>query len=429
MLNIIFPYLVCILIAISISISLFKTEEDIKKSLSLFFISLLVYSLYTLVRYGIYVESDIEFRTSDEYEFYTVADALGKLPSISDIFEECFISDVHMENNAAYFWRAALAYYANHFMNGNSHLLQYLCTSLIASLSSIFLYNILKNFVSGKQSFKFALVYICCSLLLINAGKITRDSQIDLLYMIGFSIFFSAFSLKKLILLIALVIITTQFRMEHGLFMLFMPLLYIYEQTKGNKIVRYIFIIIGIVLMSFLSVVIIPQIVAIQNTLEGYVEYTQEAAEQSGGLGKYILRLPMGLKQFFTVLYSQMSPFPSWNLVVAARDIPQLIIGLVQMIAPTFWFMVWFSVAKAMCMRNYRKTLPLILVYSGLIFLIFLFANTSNMNPRRLICMYPVFYVFFVIAKERYPLYMKKSIRQGLGAYLILCFIYLMIKL
>ncbi|MCS2327014.1 hypothetical protein NXV84_07680 [Bacteroides fragilis] len=61
-----------------------------------------------------------------------------------------------------------------------------------------------------------------------------------------------------------------------------------------------------------LSIIIIPEIMAIQKTLNSYQEFTQDAAEE-GGLGKYIYRLPMGLKELVAVLYSQMSPFPSWG--------------------------------------------------------------------------------------------------------------------
>ena len=210
--------------------------------------------------------------------------------------------------------------------------------------------------------------------------------------------------------------------------MLFMPLLYVYEQTKKNKIVHYSLIGISIVIIMGLSIIIIPEIMAIQKTLNSYQEFTQDAAEE-GGLGKYIYRLPMGLKELVAVLYSQMSPFPSWGGIANAKNFPQLIIGLVQIIAPAFWFIVWFCVIQILRCKDYRNLLPNILILSGFAFLTFLIANSSNINPRRLICMYPVFYIFYVIAKENYPFYMAKNMKRGVGIYFILCIVYLFMKL
>ena len=136
----------------------------------------------------------------------------------------------------------------------------------------------------------------------------------------------------------------------------------------------------------------------------------------------------MGIRQIASMLFSQFSPFPSWNLAINARNIPQFVIGLIQMTAPAFWFMVWFCVIQIISFKDYRKLLPNILIFSGLAFIVFLLANSSNMNPRRLICMYPVLYLFFVIAKEKYPFYIKKNMKRGFMAYLVLCLVYLIIK-
>lgn len=397
------------------------------KAYTIIFVSLISYSIYALIVYWSYSKDMSFFQYSDQELFYQESQYLGNYKNLGQIFNDCFIHPIYLENNAAYFVFGWIAYIANTYLDGNGVFLQMLHVSFWASLIPIFVFKILITLVQEKIAYKLTLYYILCSFVLYYSPWILRDIHIALLYAIGLSILFSSFKVYKLIILSVLVFITTFFRLEHGLFMLFMPLLYVYEQTKYNKIIHYAFIVIALGICIALSTVIVPKIIAIQATLEHYIDFTQNAAEE-GGLGKYILYLPVGIKQIVTILYSQISPFPSWNLAINARNIPQLIIGLVQMIAPLFWFLVWFCVIKSLYLKTYRKNLPSIIIYAGLFFIVFLLANTSNMNPRRLICMYPILYFFFAIAKEKYPLYLKKNMKYGFAVYCALCVTYLIIK-
>lgn len=430
-LEIIGIYLFFLFSCYCISYIIFDTTIERVKTLKIFRLSSFLYFSFALFSFWSYIENNNSFfQYSDQDNFYEMSQYLGSLPNIKSIFDACFINQPYLaltENQGAYFYLGIISYFANIYLGGNSVIFQILNVSFLAALIPVFVFRILAYFVSLKSAFRYVIIFIFCSHVFYYSPWILRDIHIALLYAIGLSILFSPFKVYRLIVLSLLVFITTFFRLEHGLFMLFMPLLYVYEQTKYNKFIHYTFVIIGLGVCVFLGTIILPEVISIQSTLSGYVDYTQEAAEE-GGLGKYIYRLPIGIKQIVTVLYSQMSPFPSWNLAVNAKNFPQFIIGIVQMVAPLFWFIVWFCIVKVMSTKRYKNILPSIAIYAGLILVVFLLLNSSNMNPRRLICMYPVLYLFFVIAKEKYPLFIKKNMKYSFAVYCALCVTYLIIK-
>lgn len=425
-------YIFFFLSCFCISYVIFDTTPQKKIALKIFSFSSFLYFFFSLLVYwGYVINNNSFFQYPDQESFYEMSQYLGGLPNVKSIYNNCFADQIYLaltENQGAYFYFGLISYFANHYLGGNSVLFQILNVSFLAALIPVFIFRILISFVSLRRAFLSSIIFVFCSYIFYYSPWILRDIHIALLYSIGLSILYTSFKVYRLLLLCVLSFITFYFRAEHGLFMLFMPLLYVYEQTKKNKIVHYSLIGISIVIIMGLSIIIIPEIMAIQKTLNSYQEFTQDAAEE-GGLGKYIYRLPMGLKEIVAVLYSQISPFPSWGGITNAKNFPQLIIGLVQIIAPAFWFIVWFCVVQILRYKDYRDLLPNILIFSGLAFLAFLIANSSNINPRRLICMYPVFYIFYVIAKENYPFYMAKNMKRGGGIYFILCIVYLFMKL
>lgn len=428
--NIVASYIVYILIGVIISLSIFRNDEDRIKAMQLFFISLGIFSVYVAIIYWGYLTRGSWFISPDEQHFFGIANSLGEMSSISSMYKVCFKYRIHIENEGAHFYRGFLAYIANNYLCGNSPLIQYMNSAFIASLCPIFLYKIIKQYIPTKESFKYVLVYVVCSFLILSSGKITRDVQINFLYVWGLSILFGSFSIRKLLLLLGIVLITMQFRLEHGLFMAFMPVLYIYEKSKEKKNFKYVrkLLIVLIVLVGVaVASVVIVYIQAILSTMEGYVELTRNSADQ-GGLGKYLLRLPLGIKQVAIVFYSQISPFPSWNSLLESKNIFESIAGFIEMISPFFWFIVCFGTAKYIWVKEYRNNIPTMLMYVGILFISFLFANTANMNPRRLVCMYPVLYLIFCYGYHNYPKFFRNNVIISIFAYIGLCVLYLFIK-
>lgn len=427
--SILFSFFFFLVIIFLLCLILFRDSEQIR-ACKIAYLSLFSYAVFTCIAYFGFVKEGMFFVYPDQGTFFSESQYLGDFNSLYQIFDACFIHPVYVENSGAYFTFGSIAYIANSYFDGNSIFLQMIHVAFLASLITVFVFRILLFFVAETSAYRGTICYAFCSYIFYFSPWLLRDIHIALLYAIGLSILFSEFKVYRLIILCVLLFLTLFFRLENGLFMVFMPLLYLYEQTKRNKILHYSFIILLLVVGVIISSVIFSQLLFLQGSFERYVEYTQNSAEESSGLGKYIFRLPSGIKQLVSVLYSQITPFPSWTMALQATNLFQFLTGCIQMIAPAFWFLVWFCVVKAMyALEEYRKGLPPILLYSGLAFLLFLFANSSNIMPRRLFCMYPVLYLFFVIAREKYPLYVRETIRQGGLVYLMLCLVYLVIKL
>lgn len=417
-----------IYLIIGICISFFLSKNDIDKfnCSKVFIFSFIIYSLYALNVYLAYVARGSIFISPDEYHFYSISESLGRYSDIFSIFRDCFIDRIHIENEGAHFYRGALAYFANNFLIENSVLLQYMNSAFIASLSQIFIYKILRTYISSIYSYKYIIIYVLFSFVILSGGKLTRDVYINFLFSIGLYLTLTEFNIKRLIYLLIVVLITIQFRLEHGLFMIFMPIVYIYEQARHNvkyKYLRYLFIILALIVLFLLSALLIKYIDAIRSTMEGYVEYTRNSAEH-GGLGKYILRLPVGLKQVFTVIYSQISPFPAWYGISDSSDIYELLSEILEMFSPVFWFIVSYSVFFAI-LKNW-KSLERIDKLLLIVYIVFLFFNSANMNPRRLVCMYPIPYLFYV--KYYCNCLRKTHIKKALIVYVVLCLIYIILK-
>lgn len=309
-------YIFFFLSCFCISYVIFDTTPQKKIALKIFSFSSFLYFFFSLLVYwGYVINNNSFFQYPDQESFYEMSQYLGGLPNVESIYNDCFTDQIYLaltENQGAYFYFGLISYFANHYLGGNSVLFQILNVSFLAALIPVFIFRILISFVSVRRAFLSSIIFVFCSYIFYYSPWILRDIHIALLYSIGLSILYTPFKVYRLLLLCILSFVTFYFRAEHGLFMLFMPLLYVYEQTKKNKIVHYSLIGISIVIIMGLSIIIIPEIMAIQKTLNSYQEFTQDAAEE-GGLGKYIYRLPMGLKELVAVLYSQMSPFPSWG--------------------------------------------------------------------------------------------------------------------
>jgi len=423
-------YITYILIGVILAFSIFKKDMDKIKSMQVFFITYSIYSVYIAIIYLGYITRGGWFISPDEHLFYTASEALGNMSNIRSIYETCFVQRVHIENEGAYFTRGVVAYVANNYLYGNSPLIQYLNSAFIGSLCSVFMYKILLQFIDAKKSFKYTLIYVAFSYLMLSAGKLTRDVYINFFYIWALSILFSDFSVRKLILLFVLVLVTMQFRLEHGLFMAFIPMLFIYEKAKERanfKLIRKLLIVVMIIIAIAIAGVVLVYLKNIMSTMEGYVEFTSKNSEQ-GGLGKYILRLPAGIKQIAIIIHSQMEPFPSWKQLLESNNIFEMIGGGVVMVSPFFWFVVCFCTLRYSMIKGFYKDFPIILRYSGLVLILFLLVNTSNMNPRRLVCMYPILFTVYSIGSTKYPTLFRNNMIRAVFIYLCLCGVYLLIK-
>lgn len=407
-----------------------KSEREQQDLSIIFNIAFLIYLIYSFIAYLAFVEAGGFFRGSDQMMFYEIGDELGRSHSIKEIFRACFIDRVHIEQEGAYFLFGTLAYIANNYFDGNSVLFQIINVSFFAILINVFVYKTLLFYVDKNKAFRFAIFYLVFAHILSQSPWILRDNHITLLYAIAIYIVHLSFSLHRLVFLVLLQVITIEFRFEHGLAFSFFTLIYTYvgaSHSKNKNLYYGMITVISLSLIAFSLRSILSSIATVTTTLDRYTLHTEESAEDSGGLGATLLRLPFGLRQIASVGFSQFLPFPPWLQLSQAKSFLQGLLAAVAGFAPIFWGYVSFTVV--LFIRSHYKKLPRIalwlLIFSGL----FLIANSANMTLRRIIPVYPIIYISFVFIQSRIS--KKKTqinILRYTAIYCLLLTVYIIIK-
>ena len=367
----------------------------------------------------------------DQEHFFSISNQLGEKSSISKIFIECFVKRVHIEQEAAYFLFGVIAFVGNNFFDGNSFLLQSIYVSFLAILTNLFVYKILTYYIPVKAALKYTCLYAFFSFIFYYSPWILRDIHIAFLYSIGVYLIHTKFSLKTLLLFIPLIVITWEFRMAHGLFYLFMPLFYLYFRGRNHLIIKKIWkptILLGAVLFLFIIIYLIPNINSALANLSNYQSHTTETLND--GIGAKLYSLPIALKETAVIIYSQLQPLPPWVILENSRNIYQVVVGLIMLSTAIFWsFLFLFLILILFMKRSLFKKIPKELYVLVGISLIFFFLNTSNMNVRRIIAMYPITFALYAHVNHSLLLRNKMAVKIFTAIlYIFLILMYLIIK-
>ena len=107
-----------------------------------------------------------------------------------------------------------------------------------------------------------------------------------------------------------------------------------------------------------------------------------------------------------------------------------LVMGLLTFIFAVFWSKVFLVTFFSFFNKSIRKKTPKIIYILLGIFFLFLLANVSNINVRRLIAVYPIFFLIYVYIKEsNFQNYFYKKYNQHANlVYLTLIILYISIK-
>ncbi len=397
-----------------------------RNGLKLFYILYSVYTIFALFYY-LYQQDSLYVNTKDEYHFFVFSQAYQHV-SVSQIFTDCLVNRIHIENEGYLFYIGSLSSLATSLLDGNHLLLQFLGTTLIGSMNAILIYRLLLKYVDQKRAYKYGLLFLLGSVFFSYSFVLLRDIFIAFFYLWGFVIISEKFSIKGLIGLIILSILISQIRYENGLFFIIFILYYLYLKFTKYKIVFAILaVVLAIVSSSFIS----KSLDATSETLSRYSEFSEESAlSQGDSFGKAIWKLPSPIKEVGIFFNSQLQPFPSWYALLNSENIFQAIVSLLPIFYGFFWFSVIFSLIKWLLFEKKFKNLSNELLLLSIIVIVFLLANTANMNIRRIMCVYPIIYLLYVVLADSFiSLKNKKNTSTYyLVVYLFLIIIYLFMK-
>ncbi|WP_299576278.1 hypothetical protein [uncultured Sunxiuqinia sp.] len=379
-----------------------KNKAELIHLLSIFYLAFLIYTSYTMLAYWGYTAVNSFFIYPDQDHFYTVAEQLGNKPSINAIFNSCFIYREHIEQEGAYFLFGTLAFIANKYLTGNTVLFQIINVSALAVLINLFIYKTLLFYVKKELAFKYTLFYLFFAYVLSFSPWLLRDIHITLLFTIAIYLVHRPFTINRLLFLILLQFITLEFRFESGIAFSFFPLLFLYTKAGNNKYRRFYYFLTTVIVV-FIAALSIKYILSSLSTvfmvIDRYAEATSLSAEDSGGLGAILYRLPFGIKQLSVTAFSQISPFPPWFQLANSNSIPQILLAIVAGIAPVFWgYVVFISFIN---LKKYYKKLPKLSIWLLGFMALFLLANSSNINVRRIMAVYPIMYILFVYIQSQ----------------------------
>jgi hypothetical protein len=397
--------------------------------LSVFQISFIFYLFLSVLSYLAYVEINDYFIFSDQEEFFDYGEELGKSSSIYEIFSLCFIERIHFINEGVIFYFGLMAYLAN-LADGNNLFYQIVNVSYFGILINIYIFKTLLFYTDKNKAFKYSIYYALFSHIPIFSIWLLRDIHIAFFFSIAIFLVHCSFRVKNLVYFLFLSIIVFEFRLVTGIAFLFLPLLYILKGIK-NSDSKYIYSTLFFFFVLALLFEFKSQLIFFYNSLlegfEHYSEYSIEVATDQGGLGGLLLGLPVVLKQSSILIYSQISPFPIWDQLLKSNTFIQYIFSVIFMISPLFWgFVFYFVFARLYSDRSKVNLLQFVLL---LFFIVFLIGNSSNLNLRRIISVYPILYGLFVLyITSSSKTLIKSYVQRYFVGYSLLVVVYLILK-
>lgn len=408
-----------------------KERTDTISLLTILFLTFILYMLYALIAYSGYIDGNSFFMFPNEAYFYNTSEYLGTNNSLFEIFKLCFIDRIHVDSEAFYFLIGIISYIANTFFDHNNVLLQIITVSFFAILTNLFVYKFLKNNGLSVNLLKFTLIYAIFSPIFYYSAWILRDIHIAFLFSIGLVIASSRFTLSRLLLFIPLILITIEFRIEHGIFMLVLVIYYVYFKGRYYRYSKFLFTIVimfSIVLLAFSISFIESKLSKTIESMVNYMEFTSERVEEQG-ISKYLYQLPFGIKHVTLAIYSQLTQFPPWVYLEETKTSYQFLIGMVAMIKSFFWSILFIVSLISIFYNSIRKKLSTSILFLLLTFVLFLFLNVSNINERRIIALYPILFLYVCNLKLAVNgNVFNRILYKSVGMYILLISIYLCIK-
>ena len=377
------------------------------------------YQLYVYDTWNIYKDETLFFRYTND-----VAMLLSQNITFYDLW-----GDTKYSAMIGYIYPAGLIAFASSYIDQNGVLLQKFFILYIASFHAIFLYNIMRNFFTKKNSLYLTITFSLFSFMMFLSSLILRDLFVSLFYMFFFYIFLKKSSFKNMVILFFIVFISILLRPETGSFLLVFCILYIYDTyTSINKNQLKI-----VLLLIFIIICILFYIYYFERLLLLYdltvIAYTTLVNEQASNnsLGLILYNLPYGLNYIVLTFFWQLQPFPFWS--VFSKELINPITGVQYALAGFFWYftvgVMLISIFKFRILGKINRKL-LFLFLGSILYIVII----SSIAPdfRRLIAVYPILYI---VSAMGFIYYMKNKIKYIFYIiifYLLLVCLYLILK-
>ena len=401
-------------------------NKDYKFVVNVFLLSFVVIAIETLLQWlGIEANmASFADDDNDQFKFWTESLRGVSVSSPEVLFKECIRDNVYYENGGYYFYIQLIAYISSHYFDGNHLLTQMYGSSVFGMLSSVFIFHILRKYLTTDKACKYALIYVLLTPVLPDCIMIHRDPVISFLYLVLIYLWLCRkFTPVNFIMQAAIILILINLRLQHGLFAITFLVLSIFSLQNSLKWV-YVGSMIALIIVYGISFADYIFMTA-TDTFLYYDNFTNEQLDGlNTGLGRFVYTLPTPVKEIAQIFFLQLQ-FPSWGALQKSTNIYQFIIGTHSFVICVFWFYV-FSFSVVAMLKYKFKNLPALLKYGLIVFLSFLLLNTSALEVRRVVCVYPILYLVYIYYHNMLAskLFIHNVKRTYALVYVALCLVY-----
>jgi len=298
-------------------------------------------------------------------------------------------------------------------MDGELYVTIQLSIILFASWSVVLVYNLLVFFeIKEETALNSTLIYAFLSFHFYMSTFIVRDMPITFSFISLIYLSFQSFSIKNLLIMILLVFFIASIRVSSGIFAsLYIFLLLIMSQIKGTIsdkiIINIIFIFLIFILLFYMDM--IKSIYLLKTE-----EYSSiEAAAGESTVGAFNV-LPSGIKEFSKAFYNQIMPIPSWQIMLETVERPESynIMNFPVVSATFFRYCMWSFIILGFLTKEIRIIIVdnKILFYNFLIAILFISIQSNTMGFRRVLGVYPIFFLIAILVYEKLNIDDKKRV-------------------
>ena len=369
----------------------------------------------------------------DQGSNYVVSDSMRYLQYYQNSTEYFrgidYLIDTYLkfsDNNGLYnsfiqYWAAV----GNLHFGGATVFYMTLSQSLFGIFSSIILYRIIARRYPEK-AVKYAVTFSCLSLFLFYSSVIIRDITMCVFFLYALDYLTQPFRLRRFVLLIIFAFVVWGIRLYSGLFFLVFPATYIIlwlTRNMGKRETIFVMVIFGLLLMPVLVTSAIGE--QAQAEVENYDTFSAE--RNVNGLFTKMSNLPLGIKQVTLTLFSQISPFPPEGFIKSAETFSQYVMGIDIWIYELYWFFIVFTFAYLTFFKSKYKLLSKNEIILGVIALSYIVINTAHPDIRRMMPVYPIIYLFYLVYDNNIAASEIQSTRKRLFFLYVALFIFAVI--
>lgn len=365
-------------------------RENLKPSLLLYNI---VFSVYFTLAFIVSTSFSVRdfFLVSDPSRYLDRFINSTSVYWVREDIVSCYLD--FTDNNALYnAYLNYVAVFVNNFLGGITVYGLTICQTIWGVLSSVILYRILARRFNERKAFNLALVFAFCSLFMFYSFVIIRDIIICFFFLVAFDIVDRKFSLIGVIKLLLIVLIVWGIRLYSGLFLVVFLGYYFYKKLYDSALRPIATFVFAIILVSISGSIFALDIVS--QTMDEMQLYTEFSSEQSaGGLVSKLQSLPPGISHLSIAFFVMIGPLPPFNTYIEVETFSHFVMSTMRLVEAFFWFVLFYSLFYKLFIKKYIAKLPFDRIVLLLVCLVFILANTSHPDIRRMLPVFPIIFV------------------------------------